>query len=300
MFKRPLFFGFAGMLALAPSVVHAALFASQAVAYVQGTVSAGDAVYDDPQAAVGMPQGITGASAGYPGVVSPFNPAFDTDQIVVIGVGGHLELKFPAPVVVGTGPSVGVFSNVGLTDANYPSGEVNSPAQTFGGGQAKVRVSEDGVTWYNLGLQTFDIPEDYYTNAGPYDTTAPADPAIAHFARPYTGGLDAFNGENYPLILDTLAGSAGGTWFDLSAAGLSEINYIKFTVPANETAGSILAIEAVSVAHGHVAHDEDALDAAVAQSVSAVPVPPAVYTGGVVLVAMMIWRSRRRVFRVFA
>jgi hypothetical protein len=268
------------------------VFATQVSAYVAGTVPSSDTQYTDSSTWLGVPQGTTGASAGFPGVVSAFNPPFDADQILLIGVGGHLALKFPEAVEVGTGKSVGVFSNAGLSDSSYPSAVAYSPVQTFGGGQAKVRVSEDGVHWVNLGLKSFEIPQNYYTNAGAYDVAAPSDPAPADYADPYTGGLAAFDGETNSQVLATLNGSAGGKWLSLASTGLTEINYIKFTEPADLPAGSKLAINAVSVAEGHVAPAALGVRAAVA----AVPLPPAVWTGlaGLVGMAAAQWAHRRR------
>jgi hypothetical protein len=94
--------------------------------YVQGTVPAGISVYDDASAVGAAPQGITGAPEGFPGVVSPFNPPFDTDQIVVVGTGGQITVQLPQPLT--SEQSIGIFSNVGLIDNNYPDGVATAPA----------------------------------------------------------------------------------------------------------------------------------------------------------------------------
>ena len=232
-------------------VAGATEFVSQADSYTQGTVSLSHEVYDQPSACLGQPTGVTGVGSPYPGVVSVFNPPYDTDQIVLIGVGGSIQLQFPSPVVVGTGPAIGVFSNVGLEDSDYPNGVVADPLVPFGGGTADVSVSQDGTNWVSLGTVDFDNPENYYLNAGPYDAGAPADPQVADFGQPFTGSVNEFAGEDNAQVLSTLDGSAGGTWLDLSGTGLSQVDYIQFSIPGNAPSGSQLALSAVSVAESH-------------------------------------------------
>jgi hypothetical protein len=262
---RPLW-ALAGSSALlaAATISRAAIFAQyDPGTYVQGTIPAGySGVYTDPTILGNTPQGTTGAEEGFPGVVSFFNPPFDTQpaaQIVVIGTGGSVELQFPQPVTAANNFEVGVFSNAGLVDENYPVGQAGGapasgdipavPPPTFSGGQAIVSVSCNGTNWVNLGLQTFDIPENFYENAGPYDISAPADPELSDFGDPFNGTLDCFIGEDNAQIITTLNGSAGGTWLNLSSAGLSQINFIQFYEDPNQVAaGSYLPLEAVSVA----------------------------------------------------
>ena len=255
-------------------------FASQVISYNAGNATTTDPTFVDPSAALGPPAGITGVLAGFPNVLSPFSPAFDVGQIVVIGEGGELTLKFPQPVIVGTGPSIGVISNVGLIDTNYPSAIVGNPAGTFGGGSAIVSVSEDGKTFVSLGVQQFLNPANYYTNAGPYDPIAPASQALSDFGQPFTGTVASFDGEDYAQVLDTLDGSGGGTWLNLSGTGLSEVNYIEFSVPDDGTGiegtnGTRLPIDAVAVAN-----------TAVTGSPVPIPLPTGLQMGLVGLIAI--------------
>jgi hypothetical protein len=257
---KSLFSAAAGAVLLLASAtaVRATVFASQVVSYVAGTATTTDPTFTDPSAAIGAPSGITGILAGFPNVLSPFSPAFDVGQIVVIGEGGELTLKFPQPVIVGSGPEIGVISNAGLVDTNYPNADVGNPASTFGGGSAVVSVSENGTNFVSLGVQQFLNPANYYLNAGPYDDIAPASPQLANFGQPFTGTVSSFNGEDYAQVLDTLDGSGGGTWLNLSGTGLSEVNYIEFSVPDDGTGvagtnGTRLPIDAVAIANSALA-----------------------------------------------
>ena len=48
-------------------------------------------------------------------------------------------------------------------------------------------------------------------------------------------------------MLDLLAGSAGGTWLDISSTGLPQVGYIRFSVPENLAADVSLELDAVSI-----------------------------------------------------
>jgi hypothetical protein len=157
------------------------------------------------------------------------------------------------------GPEIGVFENIGLVDANYPNGQASSPASTFGPlDSATVDVSADGTQWVSLGNKTFDVPTNGYTDlADPYWSKPGGVPS--DFQKPFLGSLSSFNGLRYsdvsgPDILETLAGSGGGTWLDISAAGLSQVGFIRFSLLDDLDANTRLNFEldAVSIASGAV------------------------------------------------
>jgi len=105
-----------------------------------GAAAVTNPTFVDPTAALGSPSGITGVLAGFPNVLSPFSPAFDVGQIVIVGEGGQLTLQFPMAISTAAGAAIGVVSNVGLIDNDFPNGQVGSPASSFGGGSAIVSV----------------------------------------------------------------------------------------------------------------------------------------------------------------
>ena len=242
-----------------------AIFASEVVSYNPGATAVSG--YTSSSAALGSPNGLTGQGTGYPGVVSVFNPPWDTNQIVSIGEGGQLTLKLPQYAYVKPGLSeIGVFTNAGLMDANYPNGVCTNPAVLFGNyGSAKVEVSQDGAQWVSLGARDFNTPTNYYLNATPYDTAAPTNPQVADFGTPFDSGLSSFTGKTYSQILTLLDGSAGGTWLDLSTSGLSRIQYLRFSVLDDGDAmnDSQLEIDAVSIANGALTVPEPATSALV-------------------------------------
>jgi len=209
----------------------------------------------DPSAALGKPTGYVSepyASTGM--IVSAFNPAANPDQIVSVGEGGHLTLRLENYAVVGAGDEIGLFTNVSLIDADWPNGQADTPAGTFGADGVTVEVSADGSAWVSLGSITPDLPTSVWTNAaGPYLTDT-AGLTEADFSAPFAGALSDFDGKTYTEIKALLGGSAGGYWLDLSPTGLSEVGYIRFSLADDGVATPPLNFEldAVSVASGHI------------------------------------------------
>jgi hypothetical protein len=125
---------------------------------------------------------------------------------------------------------------VGLVDTSWPSGVAGQPATPYTAvRQASISVSDDGNSWASLGLITFDLPTNYYSeglNDPGYATIVGT--KVADFSKPFLGTLSDFDGKDWPHVLDLLDGSAGGTWLDLSGTGLSQVDYVKFDVEAGQ------------------------------------------------------------------
>jgi hypothetical protein len=244
------------MLSFCSTWVHAQ-YGAAVVAYDPGATAATG--FTTASAAIGQPERFTGEGA-FLGVVSPFNPPFGQNEIVSVGEGGHIVLRFSHYAIPhAAGPEIGVFENVGLVDVNYPNGQAGSPAAMFGPlDSAIVDISADGAQWVSLGNVTFDVPTNGYTDlADPYWSKPGGVPS--DFQRPFLGSLSSFDGLRYsdaggPDILETLAGSGGGTWLDISAAGLSQVGFIRFSLPDDLDANTRLNFEldAVSIANGAV------------------------------------------------
>jgi len=212
--------------------------------------------YDNAQAALGAPDGLTGETyAAWPNVLSPFNPAYEVDEIVQIGDGGSLTVQLGAFAVPDGSPSpeLGVITNVALMDTSWPNGSPGDLAAVLGADSAVVSVSADGVQFVPLnGGQPilFDLPAVYYLDSGPYDSAAGS--VGADFGLPFTptGGLSVFDGlADYADVLAVFGGSGGGTWLDLDQAGLSQIGYVRFDDPQD---GDPFEVDAVVVADSAV------------------------------------------------
>jgi hypothetical protein len=229
-----------------PSIL-ASQFASSVVSYDKGTYAGG---YSTAASALGSPDATTGTD--FPNILSPFSPAYNSNQLAGIGQGGQITLSFPQPVSVISGLEIGVIGNIGLADASYPSGQNLNPALTFNDLPriADVEVSFDGTDYRGVGRVNFANPANYFLNAAdPYLTAPPASPVMADFGKPFAGTLATFNGLNWSQTLAALDGSGGGTWIDASSSGLSSFQFVRFSIPAAGITGSDnqLFIDAVSV-----------------------------------------------------
>lgn len=244
-----------------PVTTRAAAFASAVLSYTPG---AADPTFQSPAAALGAPDDLSGENPaatnffGFPNVLSPFSAAYQGDEIVQIGEGGQLTLRLANYVNVGAGKRLGVLTNAALVDSDFTDNTAtnSNPAALFGGGAATVRVSHNGTDWVSLGNVSFDIPNLFYPNAGPYDPAAPASPATADFGLPFPGAAADFNGKDYAATVDAFKiapglYSGGGTWLDLSATGLAQVGYVQFLIPDdnNPLTSPRLAIDSVSIAN---------------------------------------------------
>jgi hypothetical protein len=208
-------------------------FADVVVSYVAGANPA--AGYTSPSAALGSPERFTGEGF-FPSVVSPFSPPFLPDEIVSIGAGGSLVVKFDEPVVDDPGNPFGidllVFGNSGFIDGAYPKGFVDG---IYGNGGGVIEVSQDGEHWTPVVGAVADglFPTLGWLDAGPFDDlpgripsdfTKPVDPALA---------LRDLLGLDYPSLVALYDGSGGGAGINLAGTGLSWIAYVRISVPAD-------------------------------------------------------------------
>ncbi len=205
-------------LALASFVitVGAGEFATAVVSYVPGLGTSPR--FQDPAAALGTPAQIN----PFGEAVDPFNPPYGTNQIVSIGEGGSLTLRFQKPLLNHPRNPHGfdfiLFGNTGFIITNEfdltTFDWVGTPAtdgSTFGlnSGETRVSVSHDGRRFYTLN------PALAPSADGPFPTDGAGDPFL-----PTLPGLatDDFAGATLEDIRTLYAGSAGGTPYDISWA----------------------------------------------------------------------------------
>jgi hypothetical protein len=260
-----------------------AQFAVEVISYASGTTPA-TVEFTMPAAAIGSPERFTGEGE-FPGVVSPFNPPFLANEIVSVGEGGQLTLRLSNYAVPQVGvPEIGVFANVGFIETDFPNGQAGSPAGAFGIDSAIVDVSENGSDWVSLGSTTFDVPTNGYTDL-PNPFSGVAGSALSDFQQPFVGGLSNFDGLRYadagePDMLDLLAGSGGGKWIDISASGLAQVGFIRFSVLDDMTAAGLnFELDAVSISNA-------------AMGGVTVPEPAAIVLAGLAIAPLLRRRSR--------
>ena len=239
-------------------------FAAEVVEYVQGTnipsdVLPGGQLYNDPNMALGRPTLITTGDGMYMSpteqvLVVPVYPPFRSFELVAIGNGGQLTVKFNHRVVHDKNNPYRIdfiiYGNAFLTISggqNWTNG--NPEATTVIGSvhtkPGRVAVSQDGNNWY------------YFSN-GPYaDSFAPTasyewddvnnvwgdelDPT-----RPIDPNLTAasLNGLTVAEVIEAYNGSAGGTGFDIGTLGLDWIQYVR--IENDPTSGVIPEIDAIA------------------------------------------------------
>ena len=253
-------------------------WADQVISYNQGTGASTD--YLNSLTVLGSPERMTGENTPfgpYVGAVTPFNPVFGVDELVSIGSGGSITVRFNEPIVDDASNPFGadflIFGNSGFIDDSFNDfslalGTTTQEGSLFGrGANSRVEVSADGITWFNVGggvdrlfptLAYSDITNPYITDPGVIETdfTKPVNPATLT------------TGVSFDALVDAYDGSGGGASFDISSTGLISISYIR--VINLSTNGATLEIDAFS-------------------DVSAVPAPGFLSIG-----ALALFANRRR------
>jgi len=235
-------------LPILPAPAHAGddPFADDWIFYDQGANPAPG--YTDPQTALCAPQRFTGEGV-FPSVVSPFSPPFGIDEIVSVGAGGHLIVRFDTPVTDDPGNPFGIdlliFGNTGFIDADWPNGIVGGALGNDGG---VVEVSADGIEWHLAGGVPADglFPTAGYLDAGPYDTEPGSSPT--NFTRPVDPGvvIGDLIGLDHQDLIDLYDGAGGGTGIDLASVDLDSVSYVRITNPGDPATTPAVEIDAFS------------------------------------------------------
>ena len=223
----------------------ASSFAAQVVSYTPGSfVPVG---WDDPLSSLGAPSRSTG-DGPFDGDVTVFNAPYREDQVVAIGAGGELVVRFDRIVEDDPSNPFGIdlliYGNAFLGmdfEAGLADGVVFAEP-------ARIALSQDGVFWVDASGIFADalFPTiGYQDPTGPFSSggTIPTD-----FTRPVDPSLDAtdFIGLDAAQIAELYDGAGGGVGIDLGALGLPWIEYVRIWQPEGDTyAAEIDAIAAV-------------------------------------------------------
>ena len=243
-----------------PPSAWASDFATEVIEYVQGIGVSFDSItgmpFNDPMTALGRPTVDTtgdGWDTGAPTAAVPVvivNAAFRSTEIVTIGEGGQLVLKFDHPVQNDPRNPCGkdfiVFGNtfqlVGggamWNNGNPQSTRVSSNILTSEPGI--VSVSQDGTAWY--ALTTPHADEFAPTLGRVFDMTHPdsslgtwnlwwSQPTCPLIPPNPALNADCFLNLTVAECAQKYGFSAGGTSFDLTDVGLDWIQYVKIENP---------------------------------------------------------------------
>ncbi|HCT44855.1 MAG: hypothetical protein CMJ35_09315 [Phycisphaerae bacterium] len=230
-------------------------FASSVLGYDAGSNAA--AGYTNALTALGSAERFTGEGV-FPGGVTPFNPAFGTDELVSVGSGGHLSLGFDRQITNDTSHAFGidfiVFSNAGFADASWSdanpdndgSGLTGANPFIFGaGGEATIQVSQNGTEWFTASITTLDLfPTLGYSD---YTETTPGD--LGSVESDFTKAIDPslaledFANMSFAEIVALYDGSGGGIGIDIAGSGLETASYVRFL----NNSGEAFEIDAVAI-----------------------------------------------------
>ena len=225
-------------------------FASLALTSRAGVTGYADAVVGyDPGTGYSAPFTNPAVALGEPSTVNPygeavdvFDPPYGTGQIVSIGTGGSLTVRFKQPVLNHPGNRFGIdfmiYGNSGFIITNdFDLGTfswVGTPA-TDGSlfaqndGETRVSVSNDGKKFYVLNPAVAPTVDNAYPTDGAGDFHTPVDPTLT---------AADFSGLTQANIQALYHGSAGGAGYDIAWAQdeqgrsvrLPEIRYIRVEV----------------------------------------------------------------------
>lgn len=235
-------------------------FATEVVDYVQGAGVGrdfiSDELFNDPETALGRPTSMTTGDGWYIPVdmlvpVVPMGPAFRSFEIVTVGNGGHLTLRFSHPVANDKNNLYGMdFIIFGNSMQSGPAWRNGNPEDTVAGDVTHsepgiVSVSQDGINWETFSsgpyADSFAPTAGYRWDSLNDEWTDELDPT-----RPVDPGLNV-GGMSMAQMIDAYDGSAGGTAFDIAEVGLDWIIYVRIEDdPGSSATSEIDAVADVS------------------------------------------------------
>jgi len=210
------------ILVLASAIVvlvsksQAAPFADEVVGYNPGVGAALN--YTNFTTVLGEPSRVN----PFGDAVEPFNPPYGRNQILSIGTGGSVTVRFHTPVLNHPKNQFGldfiIFGNSGFIITNdfdfatfdwigIPATDGSLFAQSFG--ETRVSVSRDGVNFYQLNPALAPTVDKFFPTDGEGDFQLPLDPSLAQ---------SDFAGLTADHIAELYNGSGGGSGYDISWA----------------------------------------------------------------------------------
>lgn len=174
--------------------------------------------YRASSAVIGAPSRETPGEFGGP--VDPFSAPWKPEQLLSLGAGGSLTVRFLAPVFdLATNPfgldfSIFASSAFVITNGDYTGGGITD-GSLFGDnpGSTRVSISADGLTFFTLDPSHAPLVDGLFPTDGQGKFEIPIDPGLT--------GND-FSGLTLDGIRAKYAGSAGGTGYDIAWARQSD------------------------------------------------------------------------------
>ncbi|MBI3415792.1 MAG: PEP-CTERM sorting domain-containing protein [Verrucomicrobia bacterium] len=202
----------AGIFSIAS--IHAAEFADSVVAYTPGALTGSAVSHTNASVALGEPSHVTPGQFGGP--IDPFNSPYLASQLLSVGAGGSLTVRFNSPIQNDPSHRFGIdfmiFGNAGFTITNGDfSGGGITDGSLFGqnNGATRVSVSSDGQNYFTLNPALTPIVDAMFPTDGNGDFGQAVDPNL----RP-----SDFSGKDLANIRALYGDSGGGAGFDLAWA----------------------------------------------------------------------------------
>lgn len=220
------------LVATVTPLTHAANTVAEVLGYQPGTgIPQG---YDQTSSILGEPSRVTPGDFGGP--VDPFNAPWQAGQLLSVGAGGSVTVRFENPVLnlpqnpfgldfLVFGSSAFVITNGDFTGGGITDGSLFGNAA----GSTRISVSADGAHFYSLNPTVTPGVDGLFPTDGSGDFTAPVDPSLRD---------TDFSGLGLAGIRALYGGSGGGAGFDIDWAidpqgnqvALSEIQFIRIDV----------------------------------------------------------------------
>ncbi len=207
-------------------------YAAEILGYSPGTGAANG--YQNPDSALGEPSRLTPGEFGGP--VDPFSAPWQSGQVVSIGAGGSLTVRFQFPVLDLGGNPHGldflVFGSAAflITNGDFSGGGITD-GSLFGSstGPTRLSVSADGSQFFTLDPALAPLVDGYFPTDGSGDFSKAVSPTLRE---------TDFNGLGLSDIRARYDGSGGGTGFDIawarnadgSPADLDAIQFVRIDV----------------------------------------------------------------------
>lgn len=221
-------------------------FAVEVIEYVEGSGVPTDWItgqpFNDANAALGRPTLQTSGDGWFIPVdenvpVVPLYQPFRAFEIVTIGNGGQLTVRFNHPVADDKNNAYGIdfiiYGNASAIIGVEQEWTNGNPEESIVGGSVSaepgiVAVSQDGQNWYYFSSGPY--ADDFAPTASyawddvndvwaeELDPTRPVDPTLAP---------SDFAGKTVAQMIAAYDGSAGGTGFDIGVLGLEWIQYVR-------------------------------------------------------------------------
>ena len=234
---------FAVASGLAASAVLANPWADAVVSYSSG--AGANPGFVESSSVLGSPTRFTGVGV-FPGAVTPFNSPFLGSELTQIAPGGSLTVRFNEPVVNDPQNPYGIDLLVFGNSFFWDPATFEPVARELSADGGIVEVSQDGDVWFSVNnaladglwptLGYSDVVDPYSSTAGSVlsDFTKPVNPALAN----------AWLNADMQGLLNIYDGSGGGSGVDIGALGLSQISFVRVSVPS--TASLAIEIDAFS------------------------------------------------------